>query len=145
MPSVADIIAQKGSHIFSIYPTATVFEAVRQMNHHKVGALCVMENGVIVGIFTERDVLRRVLAELRDPATTPVCDVMSTQVIFCTPETDIEDASEIMRQRRIRHLPVCDQDGKMLGLISIGDLNAQYASCQQQTIHYLTDYIYGRN
>lgn len=145
MAKVADILAEKGLHIFSIHPTATVIEAVRHMNHHQVGALCVMQSGLMVGIFTERDVLRRVLAEQLDPATTPVCEVMTAQVIFCTLETDLDAASQIMQQQRIRHLPVCDQDGKLLGLISIGDINAQHSSTQQQTIHYLTDYIYGRN
>jgi CBS domain-containing protein len=114
------------------------------MNQYQVGALVVMKEGQVVGMFTERDVLRRVTAEMRSPKDVFVAEVMTGEVICCPPETDVADASAIMRQRRIRHLPVRDGDGKLIGLVSIGDLNAFYASAQEQTIHYLTDYIYGR-
>ncbi len=144
MPTVRDILSSKGSQIFSIGPEATVLEATRQMNQHKVGALVVMHDQQVVGIFTERDVLRRVVAEQRPPAEVTVAEAMTTDVICCEPDIDLDDASTILQQRRIRHLPVCDDDGGLMGIVSIGDINACHASQQQQTIHFLNDYIYGR-
>jgi CBS domain-containing protein len=114
------------------------------MNAHEVGALVVMRGGRVVGMFTERDVLRRVMAEMLPSDSVCVSEVMTGEVICCPPDMDIEDVSRIMKDRKIRHLPVCDIDGELQGLISIGDLNAFYASTQEQTISYLTDYIYGR-
>src|SRR5208282_1153175 len=143
MPTVADLLTTKGSHhLHTISPTATVLEAVQRMNQHQIGALVVMNEGQVVGMFTERDVLRRVMAEMRSPRDVFVADVMTADVICCPPDTDVADASGIMRQRRVRHLPVCDAHGNLIGLVSIGDLNAFYASAQEQTIHHLTDYIY---
>lgn len=143
MPTVLELIESKGGQIFSVPPEATAMEAIRRMNHHQIGALVVMTGDSVVGMFTERDVLRRIVAESRSPMEVSVAEVMTTDVICCEHDTDIADASEIMKQRRIRHLPVC-RDGRMLGMISIGDLNAFYASHQEQTILYLQDYIYGR-
>ncbi len=104
----------------------------------------VMQEGQMVGMFTERDVLRRVMAERREPQDVRLAEVMTTDVICCEPGTEVADASAIMQRKRIRHLPVCDGQGRLMGLISIGDLNAFYASAQEQVIHHLTDYIYGR-
>ena len=109
-----------------------------------MGALVVMEDGKVAGIFTERDVLRRVVAEERAPADLPVREVMTREVICCELETDLDEIASIMKQQRIRHIPVCGEGGKLLGMISIGDVNAHYASAQEQTIHFLNDYIYGR-
>jgi CBS domain-containing protein len=144
MPTVLDILIRKGNEIHSIHPAASVMEAVQNMNTHGVGALVVMKDDTVVGMFTERDVLRRVLAEQRRPDQVMIADVMTAEVICCSADTDITDASQIMQSRRIRHLPVCGNDGRIIGMVSIGDLNAFYASHQEQTIHYLQDYIYGR-
>ena len=144
MPFVQDVLSAKGSHVHSIEPTATVLQAVERMNEHKIGALAVMEDDHIVGMFTERDVLRRVLGEGRSVADTRVGDVMTTDVICCGPDADLDDVGAIMMNRRIRHLPVCDGDGRILGMVSIGDLNAFNASSQEATIHFLSEYIYGR-
>ena len=95
-------------------------------------------------MFTERDVLRRVVGERRDPAATTVADVMTVEVVCCTPETTIEEARGAMMNRRIRHLPVVDGDRRLHGLISIGDLNAWHLDTQEQTIHLLNEYLYGR-
>lgn len=145
MPTIQDILAQKGCQIYSIPPETSVLEATFKMNQYKIGALVVMKDGRVVGMFTERDVLRRVVAEQRSPGEIAVSEVMTTDVVCCTPDDDIEDASGIMKSSRVRHLPVCGEDGRLLGLISIGDLNACYASKQEQTIHFLQDYIYGRS
>lgn len=144
MPTVADIISKKGSTVHSTTPDATVLDATNKMNQHKLGALVVMADGVVAGMFTERDVLRRVVGEQRNPATTRVKDVMTSEVICCSPQTDMDDVSAIMQQKRVRHVPVCDEHGKLLGLVSIGDVNAYHVVHQEATIEYLNEYIYGR-
>jgi len=144
MPSVADIIRQKGSTVHSIEPGATVLDATNKMNQHKLGALVVMSGGRVAGMFTERDVLRRVVGERRDPATTLVAQVMTDEVICCRPDADLDEVSTIMQQRRIRHVPVCDAAGELLGLVSIGDVNAYHVLHQEATISFLNEYIYGR-
>ena len=145
MPSVMDILADKGTDVFTISPTATVLEATHAMNDQKIGALVVKDSsGRVMGIFTERDVLRRVIAEEKSPNNVRVGEVMTRDVVCCPPETDIDDASRIMRDRKVRHLPVCDGDGSLMGLVSIGDLNAYHASSQEAQIHFLSEYVYGR-
>ena len=144
MPMVRDILVAKGATVYSTRPGATVLEAVQHMNQHKLGALVVMEDDKVAGMFTERDVLRRVVGEERNPRTTHVSDVMTEEVICCHPEADLEEVSAIMKQRRIRHVPICDEQGKLHGMISIGDVNACYASNQEQTITFLNEYIFGR-
>jgi CBS domain-containing protein len=144
MATVRDILSEKGHHIQSIAAGASVLQATQLMNEHKIGALVVMENDRVAGIFTERDVLRRVIAEMRSAAQVTVGEVMTREVICDDPDTDLDEVSAIMKDRRIRHLPVCNSSGRLIGLISIGDVNAHYASHQQQTIHFLNDYIYGR-
>ena len=145
MPSVMDILADKGSDVYTIGPSATVLEATHAMNDQKIGALVVKDGGGrVMGIFTERDVLRRVIAEERSPRSVRVGEVMTRDVVCCGPETDIDEASRIMRDRKVRHLPICDGDGTLLGLVSIGDLNAYHASTQEAQIHFLSEYVYGR-
>jgi len=144
MPTVRDVLASKGDSLHSIDSQASVLDATRRMNQHKVGALVVMEGGRVAGIFTERDVLTRVIAEELPPASVPISTVMTRDVICCSPDDDLDEVSAIMKTRRIRHVPVCDFDGAVSGIISIGDVNAQYASNAEQHIHFLNDYIYGR-
>ena len=145
MPTVEDVLRIKGSDVYSIPATATVLEATQKMNERRIGALVITAQDQVVGIFTERDVLRRVVAEQLDPRTTTVGEVMSGQVICCHRETDLDEVGSIMKQRRIRHVPVCcGKTGKLQGLISIGDLNAFRSDDQQATIHFLSEYIYGR-
>ena len=144
MPTVRDVLSAKGESLFSIDGQATVLDATRKMNQHKVGALVVMESGRVSGIFTERDVLTRVISEELPPAAVQVAAVMTRDVICCSPDDDLDEVSAIMKSRRIRHVPVCDFDGQLSGIISIGDVNAQYASNAEQHIHFLNDYIYGR-
>jgi CBS domain-containing protein len=113
------------------------------MNQNKIGALVVCDQGHIVGMFTERDILKRVVAEERDPVKTSVGDVMTSEVACCSLETDMEEVRGAMRDRRIRHLPVLEDD-KLAGMVSIGDLNAYQAASQEQTIFMLSEYLYGR-
>jgi CBS domain-containing protein len=144
MVKVQEILANKGSQVVSVGKDATVLDAALVMNEHRVGAVVVLDQDHIAGMFTERDVLRRVVGDRRDPTTTTVAEVMTVEVICCTPETSIEEARGAMKNRRIRHLPVVDGDSHLLGLISIGDLNAYQATAQEQTIHLLHEYLYGR-
>ena len=146
MPSVQQIIKSKshGNQVFSIAPSATVLEAVHTMNQHQIGSLVVMEGDEVVGIFTERDVLRRVVGRERSAADTLVGDVMTRDVVCCGPHEEIDEVAATMKSRRLRHLPVCDEDRRLSGLVSIGDVNAHYASNQEATIHFLNEYIYGR-
>jgi CBS domain-containing protein len=144
MSTVQEILQVKGSRVHCIEPDATVLEATQRMNAERIGALVVMERGRVAGMFTERDVLRRIVAEQRDAATVLVREVMSTSVTCCEPEMSIDDARSVMRDRRIRHLPVVSSTGELLGLISIGDLNAYEVDGQQTTIHLLHEYLYGR-
>jgi CBS domain-containing protein len=144
MATVTAILDVKGPHVLTVGKEATVLQAALLMNEHKVGALVVTEDERIVGMFTERDVLRRVVGEQRDPGTTQVCDVMTTEVACCTPETTLEEARGAMKNRRIRHLPVTDGDSRLRGLISIGDLNAHEMTTQEQTIHMMHEYLHGR-
>ena len=144
MATVKDLLVQKGPNVLSIHPEATALEAAVLMNQHRVGSLLVMDGDRIVGMFTERDILQRIVAEERQPSRSRVADVMTTELICCRLETTIEEARSAMKNRRIRHMPVVDDDGRLLGLISIGDLNAWQASSQEQTIHLMEEYIYGR-
>jgi IMP dehydrogenase len=144
MPTVKEILARKGSQVLTVGTEATVLEAALLMNEHKIGSLVVVREGQVVGMFTERDVLRRVVGEQREPGKTLVGEVMTSEVACCTPETKIEEARGAMKNRRIRHLPLVDDNGRLQGLISIGDLNAYEASNQEQTIYLLQEYMYGR-
>jgi CBS domain-containing protein len=123
---------------------ATVLQAALLMNEHKIGSLVVMDRDQIAGMFTERDILQRVVGEQRDPARTTVGQVMTVEVACCTPQTTIEEARTALKERRIRHLPVIDSEGRLLGLISIGDLNAYEAASKEQTIFLMNEYLYGR-
>lgn len=144
MPTVQDILATKGREVHSISSTATVLHATHRMNQHKIGALLVMEDEQVLGIFTERDVLSRVVVLEKSPSETTVGEAMTTNVLCVSPETDLDDVSAVMKERKIRHLPVCDGSGRLQGIISIGDVNAFHASAQQAQIHFLSEYIYGR-
>jgi len=144
MVTVKEILKDKGGVVHSIPHTATVLEATQRMNDFSIGALVVTNGDQLVGMFTERDVLRRVVADERIPSEVTVGDVMTTQVACCTVETTIDEARGVMKRRRIRHLPVLDGEGSLLGLISIGDLNAYQACDQETTIHFMHEYLYGR-
>jgi CBS domain-containing protein len=144
MATVMAILTNKGSHVLTIGKEATVIQAALLMNEHKVGALVVTEGDQVAGMFTERDVLRRVVGEQRDPANTRVAEVMTTEVLCCEPHTSIDEARGVMKNRRIRHLPVVD-DGRLCGLVSIGDLNAHQMTSQEHTIHLMHEYLYGRS
>ena len=144
MANIASILAEKGSEVLTICKSATVLDAAHLMNKHKCGSLLVTEDSKLLGIITERDVLSRVVAAERDPSATPVLAVMTQKISVCTPQTSIDEARTLMRNLRIRHLPVVDENENIIGLISIGDLNAHRLQGQEQTIHLMHEYIYGQ-
>jgi len=142
MPSVAHILNSKGSQAFSIGPDATVFEAVEHMVKNNVGSLLIMEGDAVLGIFTERDYLRRVTLQDRGSHHTAVRDVMTRRLVWVQPEETIDNCMTIMTRERIRHLPVL-VEGRVVGMISIGDLVKFVAKQQEVEIRYLKEYISG--
>ena len=142
MPTVQDILARKGSDVISVKPGETVLNAAQLMSERGIGGLVVTEGARLVGIFTERDILRRVVAMRRDPATTKIREVMTSPVAFCRRESTLEECRSVMTEKRIRHLPVVDEKG-VCGVVTIGDLMAQEVTQQEATIQYLHEYIFG--
>jgi len=142
MSVVQKILDRKGHHVYSIEATENVLDAAITMNEHRVGALVVTSGEKIVGMFTERDILNRVVAGQKDPSGISVRDVMSSPVVVCGPETTTDERRGVMRRRRLRHLPVVDGD-RILGLISIGDLYEATEANQDQTIRELYEYVLG--
>jgi CBS domain-containing protein len=143
MATVRDILAVKGTAVATIAPSASIFEAAARMTEQKIGSLVVIDDSRLVGVITERDILQRVVAARREPAETRVEEVMTQEVVCCRLHTTLEEASGVMKNRRIRHLPVVSEEGELQGLISIGDLNAAQSHDQELTIHLLHEYIYG--
>jgi CBS domain-containing protein len=143
MATVRDILAVKGTAVVTISPRASAYEAAERMTEHNIGSLVVTDEGRVIGVITERDLLRQVVAPRRDPAVTRVEEVMTPEVVCCRLHTTLEEASGVIKNRRLRHLPVVSEAGELQGVISIGDLNAAQSHDQEQTIHLLNEYIHG--
>jgi len=144
MSSVIHLLLEKQHTLHTVPVTASVLDATQLMNDRGIGAVVVTAEAQCVGIFTERDVLRRVVAQRRCPLDTCVSDVMTREVLCIGPETTIDDAREIMMHRRVRHLPIVNAEGQPIGMLSIGDLNAHQVHEQAAQIGNLHDYLYGR-
>src|SRR5262245_11098332 len=122
MGTVAEVLAKKGFEVACASAEETVFDAVETMNEHRIGAVVVVDaDNHVVGMFTERDVLRRVVAAEKNPRGTKIGDVMTAEVACCRPETQLDEVRTVMARHRIRHLPVCTDEGRLQGIISIGD------------------------
>jgi CBS domain-containing protein len=144
MKTVTEILKQKGDQaIHALAPTALVFEALQLMAQKNIGALLVMENDRIVGMFSERDYARKVILMERSSKNTPVREIMTTEVIYVRPDQTSEECMALMTENRIRHLPVVDGD-KLIGLLSIGDLVKDIISEQKFIIDQLEHYISGQ-
>jgi CBS domain-containing protein len=141
MATVREILGKKGSDVISVPPTETVVKAAQLMNERGIGGLVVTDGKRLAGIFTERDILRRVVAQRRDPAATKVGDVMTSPVTACALETTVEECAAMMTAKRIRHLPVVGEKG-LVGLITIGDVMAYQVSEQQATIDYMHHFMF---
>lgn len=142
MPNAKSILDRKGTDVMTIDRNATVYEAAKAMNERRIGAVVVTDRDKVVGIFTERDILTRVVAAGRDPQKVPVGTVMTSPMAVCRRETRLTECKSVMASRRIRHLPVVE-DGKLHGIISSGDILASESADQQETIQYLHEYLYG--
>ncbi|MFH0981515.1 MAG: CBS domain-containing protein [Planctomycetota bacterium] len=143
METARDILERKGRDVATIESSAWVLQAAKKMNERHIGALVVVDGEQVVGMFTERDILNRVVAEQRDAATTRVAEVMTTPVACCRLSTPLSEIQGVMTEKRLRHLPIVE-DGKLLGMISSGDVLASQVTIQQTTIEYLNAYLYGR-
>ncbi len=138
--SISAILDRKGRQVFSVAPSISIADAVAEMNRHRVGSVLVLDGGRLVGIFTERDVLRRVVGAAMDPKQSLVSDVMTAGVITVSPETTVEETMKIFTEKRCRHLPVLDQ-GKLVGTISIGDVTRWMADHHRAEAEHLKNYI----
>ncbi len=142
MHSVRDILKSKNGEIWSVTPDESVLEAVREMARRGVGALLVMEAERLLGIVSERDYARKVVLQGRRSETTTVGEIMSTQVISIDPETMARQGLELMTEKFIRHLPVVE-NGRVIGVVSIGDLVKSVIQEQEHMIQELERYVTG--
>ncbi|MGA2863466.1 MAG: CBS domain-containing protein [Verrucomicrobiota bacterium] len=140
--TIAEILNHKGTKVWSIPPDTTVFAAVQMMADKNVGALLVTEADKLVGIISERDYTRKVVLLGKSSKQTAVREILSGQVIHVTPAHTVQECLRLMTDHRIRHLPVLD-GGRILGIVSIGDLVNWIISAQTTTIHQLQTYIAG--
>lgn len=141
---VWEVLDRKGRDVYHIAPGNTVFQAISQMNDRGVGALMVLHENRPVGILTERDYLRKVVLKGRSSHDTPVREIMTSDVIYVDPRQTIRECMTMMSEIRCRHLPVLSDDGKLDGLISIGDCVRQLTLDQEAEIRHLRDYINSR-
>jgi len=140
MKKVRDILEVKGRAVWSIEPAASVFDALKIMAEKEVGALVVLEGSKVVGIISERDYARKVILHGRSSPTTLVNEIMTTRVAYAQPQQNIDECMAIMTEKRIRHLPVMEENN-LLGVISIGDLVKSFITEQQFIIEQLERYI----
>jgi CBS domain-containing protein len=144
MQTKLDVVLQsKGSEVHSVSPTTTVVDAVRTMNRERLGALLVKDADRVVGIFSERDVLCRVVDQGLDPSSTEVAKVMTKELVTVAPEATVEEAMTVVTEKRCRHLPVMS-GAQLKGLISIGDLTRWVTRNQEIQIQDLVKYITGK-
>jgi len=139
---VSTLLERKRHHVQTVTPSLSVAEAVADMIHHRIGSVLVVEGERLIGIFTERDVLRRVVGTGLDPRTARVADVMTKNLVTIAPETTVEEAMTLFTDKRFRHLPVLS-GGRVVGLISIGDVTRWVVDLHQTECEHLKNYIAG--
>lgn len=142
MKPVSELLKRRGPSVWRVSPDATVFDALHLLAEHDVGALLVMVDERLLGIFSERDYTRKIALQGRDSRATAVKDVMTPSVLVVKPSTDMRDCMSLMSQRKIRHLPVVDGD-RVIGMLSIRDLMDDIITDDEMTIAQLQSYIYG--
>jgi CBS domain-containing protein len=140
MGKVKDILRTKGNNVYSVEPSIMVYQAIERMCEKNIGGLLIVENGRLVGIFTERDYARKLILKGKSSKTTPISELMTENPITVSPENSIEDCMNLMTGKFIRHLPVVEGD-KLVGLISIGDVVKQIIEEQKDIIEHLENYI----
>jgi CBS domain-containing protein len=141
--TVRDILQNKGGEVYSTTPQSTVYDAIRLMGEKNIGALVVTENGVVVGVLSERDYSRKVVLRGRTSRDTLVEEILSRPAITVRRKDSIEKCMQLMTSHRIRHLPVVSEDGRPIGLVSMGDLVNLVMQSQRHTIQQLQGYISG--
>ncbi len=141
MSTVRDLLSRKGTSVISVAPDQTVLDAAHIMNDKGIGGVVVMQGTKLVGIFTERDIMRRVVAAIRDPAATLVRDVMTADPVTITAEIQIAVCRAMMSARRIRHLPVMHEDG-LVGVVTSGDVLAFEVALAEAQIEQLEKYVF---
>jgi len=135
------ILDEKGSNVWSVGPDETVFDALETMAKHNIGALLVFDGGDLVGILSERDYARKVKLLERGSKDTRVSQIMTTEIRTVGSTSTVAECMEMMTEYRIRHLPVLDDDGRIAGLISIGDVVKAMIAQQRDMIDQLERYI----
>jgi len=141
MKSLKQLLDAKGNQLHSIRPDARVIDALRLMAEKDVGALLVMEGARLVGILSERDYARKVMLQGKSSQDALVREIMTANVVTVDPAKTVEECMALVTQRRIRHLPVCEED-RVIGIVSIGDLVKEVIAEQEQTIKQLESYIH---
>lgn len=141
MKTIAQVLEGKSAPIATIEADETVLDALKVLAERGIGAVLVMREGALTGIFSERDYARRVVLQGRSSAGTPVSDVMTSRLTTVAPTTTVEEAMQLMTDRRIRHLPVLDAAGTLIGVVSIGDMVKETIAYQQFLIKQLESYI----
>jgi CBS domain-containing protein len=139
---IESVLRLKGGQVWSVAPTATVYEAIEMMSAKGVGALLVLAGGQLAGMISERDYARKVILRDRSSKQTQVQEIMTTPVVTVTPLHSVEECMRMMTENRVRHLPVVDRD-RVVGIISIGDLVNWIISAHEETIGQLQSYIAG--
>ncbi len=142
MKTIGQILQTKGSEIWTVTPDTTVFAALELMAERDIGALVVLEADEVVGIFSERDYARKVILEGKSSRSIPVSSIMTKNVICVRPDQTVNKCMALMTEKRIRHLPVLEND-KLIGVVSIGDIVKAVINEQQIMITHLEDFIYG--
>ena len=142
MVTIRQLLESKGRQVWSVNRETTVYDSLRLMAEKGIGALVVMDQGTIVGVISERDYARKVILEGRSSRDTPVSAIMSTSVLHAVPEQSIADGMALMTEKRIRHLPVME-DNQIIGIVSIGDLVKSHIVEQEYVISQLEHYISG--
>lgn len=141
---VSMVLKRKGYRVWSVSPQASVLDAVREMNARATGCVLVMDGAQLLGVFTERDVLTRVVAAERNPATSSVRDVMTAKPHTITEDATIQETMDLFHSKRFRHLPVVDRNAsRVLGMISIRDISRWLADAHQAEAQQLRQYITG--
>ncbi len=145
MGKVRNILHNKGNNVvFSVEPTEMVYRAIELMCEKNIGGLLIVENGKLVGIFTERDYARKLILKGKSSKDTQIKDLMTSNLVTVTPDTSIDDCMRVMTGRKIRHLPVLDK-GELVGIISIGDVVHFVIEEQKSIIEHLEHYITGHH
>ncbi len=142
MQTIRDILMVKGTDVWCVEPDATVFDALRRMAEKEVGALVVTEDAQVVGLISEREYARKVVLQGRTSPTTLVKEIMISPVVYIHRDQAIEECMSLMTEKRTRHLPVIE-DGKLVGLISIGDIVKSIIADQRFLIEQLVRYVSG--